>query len=51
MTRGSHYKTVCKYCFNIISQCRCIVPDKNVEYKVCCACEKELKESKEKTDG
>jgi len=33
-----HYKTICKECGTIISQCRCMACDKTIIYDTCNEC-------------
>lgn len=41
---AQHHITRCKNCNTIISQCRCMSPNKTVHYGICNAC-------KEKAEG
>ncbi len=33
-----HKKVICKVCNTLISQCRCICCDKEIEYSICKDC-------------
>ena len=41
-----HYIELCKYCGDVVSQCRCPSKDKEVRYGVCNKC-KDKKQPKE----
>lgn len=44
----SHFKTLCKLCEDVITQCRCPSPDKFIKYDVCDNCVDKFEEA-EKT--
>lgn len=34
----SHYKVLCKHCYKIMEQCRCMAKEKEIRYEECDAC-------------
>ena len=49
-TMTKHFKTICKECDSVISQCRCQSPDKEAKYDMCSICEKCKKKEKENNE-